>query len=104
MKHCQRAKHGTPTITLVKHVERDNFPMTLYRTAKNLLQRGKIWCNSVYYILWGRNGIHLGGVGAYLKIYEGGGGSICRELTKLGYIGWGHSPPPTMRNPVFQIW
>ena len=41
MKHCQRAKHGTPTITLVKHVERDNFPMTLYRTAKNLLQRGK---------------------------------------------------------------
>ena len=75
MKHCQRAKHGTPTITLVKHVERDNFPMTLYRTAKNLLQRGKIWCNSVYYILWGRNGIHLGGGGAYLKI-EGGGGAV----------------------------
>ena len=93
MKHCQRAKHGTPTITLVKHVERDNFPMTLYRTAKNLLKRGKIWCNSVYYILWG-----------ILKNIGGGGGSICGELTKLGYVGWGHSPPPTMRNPVFQIW
>ena len=36
----QRAKHGVPIIRLVKHVERDNFSMILYRIAKNLLQRG----------------------------------------------------------------
>ena len=40
MKHCQRAKHGVPAIRLVKHVERGNFPMILYRIAKNLLRRG----------------------------------------------------------------
>ena len=38
MKHCQRAKHGVPTIKLVKHVERDNFPMILYRIANNFLR------------------------------------------------------------------
>ena len=40
MKHSQRAKHGVSTIRLVKHVERANFPMILYRIAKNLLRRG----------------------------------------------------------------
>ena len=40
MKHCQRAKLGGPTIRLVKHDERGNFPSTLYRIANNLLQRG----------------------------------------------------------------
>ena len=36
----QRAKNGVPTIRLVKHVERGNFSMILYRIAKNLLQTG----------------------------------------------------------------
>ena len=36
----QRAKNGVPTIRLVKHVERSNFSMILYRIAKNLLQTG----------------------------------------------------------------
>ena len=39
MKHCQRAKHEVPTIRLVKHVERGNFPMMLYGIANNLLGR-----------------------------------------------------------------
>ena len=38
--HYQRAKHGEPTSRLVKHVDRGNFPMILYRIAKNLLRRG----------------------------------------------------------------
>ena len=25
MKHCQRAKHGVPTIRLMKHVEKGNY-------------------------------------------------------------------------------
>ena len=33
-------KNEAPTIKLVKHVERGNFPMILYRVAKNLLCRG----------------------------------------------------------------
>ena len=33
-------KNGAPTIRLVKYVERGNFPMILYRIAKNLLRRG----------------------------------------------------------------
>ena len=33
-------KKGAPTIRLVKHVERGNFSMILYRIAKILLQRG----------------------------------------------------------------
>ena len=32
-------KNGEPTIRSVKHVERVNFPMILYRIAKNLLQK-----------------------------------------------------------------
>ena len=36
----QRAKNGVPTIRLVKHFERGNFSMILYRIAKNLLQTG----------------------------------------------------------------
>ena len=39
MKHCERAKHGVPTIRLVKQVERSNFPMILYRIPENLLRR-----------------------------------------------------------------
>ena len=33
-------KNVVPTIKLVKHVERGNFPMILYRVEKNLLWRG----------------------------------------------------------------
>ena len=33
-------KNGTPTIRLVKYVERGNFPVILYRIVKNLLWRG----------------------------------------------------------------
>ena len=33
-------KNGAPPIRLVKYVERGNFPVILYRIAKNLLQRG----------------------------------------------------------------
>ena len=40
MKHCQRTKRGVPIIRLVKHVERSNFPMIVYRIAKNRLRRG----------------------------------------------------------------
>ena len=40
MKHWQRARRGVPTIRLVKHVERGNFGMILYRIAKKLLHRG----------------------------------------------------------------
>ena len=40
MKHCQRVKHGVPNIRLIKHVERDNFPMIFYRIANNLLRTG----------------------------------------------------------------
>ena len=32
-------KNGAPTIRLVKHVKRGNFPMVLYGIANNLLQR-----------------------------------------------------------------
>ena len=39
MKHFQRAKREVSTIRLVKHVERSNFPMIFYSTAKNLLGR-----------------------------------------------------------------
>ena len=39
MKHCQRVKHEVPTIRLVKHVQRGNFPMMLYGIAKTLLGR-----------------------------------------------------------------
>ena len=40
LKHCERAKHKMPTLRLVKHVERSNFSMILYRTVNNLLERG----------------------------------------------------------------
>ena len=40
MKRYQRAKHVEPTIRLVKHVERGNFPVILQKIAKNLLRRG----------------------------------------------------------------
>ena len=40
MNQYQRAKHGEPTLRLVKHVDRGNFPLILYRIAKNLLPRG----------------------------------------------------------------
>ena len=46
MKHCKRGKHGNtykngaPITILVKHVKRGNFPMILYRVAKNLMWRG----------------------------------------------------------------
>ena len=33
-------ENGMPTIRSVKHVERGNFPMILYRIAKNLSRRG----------------------------------------------------------------
>ena len=39
MKHYQRAKHGEPTLRLVKHVDRGNLPLALYRIARNLLRR-----------------------------------------------------------------
>ena len=39
MKHCQRAERGVPTKRVVKHAERGNFLMILFRNAKNLLRR-----------------------------------------------------------------
>ena len=33
-------KNETPIIKLVKHVQKGNFRMILYRIAKNMLQRG----------------------------------------------------------------
>ena len=33
-------KKREPTIRLVKHVQRGNFPMILYKILKNLLRRG----------------------------------------------------------------
>ena len=106
MKHCQRTKHRVPTVRSVKHVERGNFPMILYRIAKNLLRRDtvKIWCNSVLYILWGRkekptDGRHsLRWCGEHTLIYKGCA-QYMGESTKLGYIRWRHSHgthPPSL--------
>ena len=72
MKHCKRAKHGVPTKRMMKHVERGNFPMILYRIAKNLLL--KVHCKDLVKLsrLWVRKGkptdkgINLGGMGGIL--------------------------------------
>ena len=54
MKHCHRAKHGVTTKRLVRHVERDNYAMILYRIVKKVLYRehGKdlVKLNSLYTI------------------------------------------------------
>ena len=77
----------------------------------------KIWCKSVFYILWAGRGNQLmrdsfKWCGEHTLIYRGAGGasSTREESTKQGYIGWGHSPLPrsptpnsTMRNPVIRI-
>ena len=34
---------GAPTTRLVKHVQRENFPMILYRILKNLLEGTWYW-------------------------------------------------------------
>ena len=86
--------------------------MILYRIAKSLLRKGHgkdlVQLNLVNTMgpegethCWG-GGYSLRWYGEHILIYMGVPSIWC-ESTKLGYIGWGHSPPPTMRNPVFRL-
>ena len=113
MKHCQRAKYGAPTIRLVKHSERGNFPMIWYRIArrgqgKDLVKPTPLHMGQERETHWWV-GFTQVVCGAYFNIQ--GVSSTWEESTKLDYIGSGYSlppptapnPHPTIRNPVFRI-
>ena len=130
LKHCQRVKHKVLTLRLVKHVERSNFPMILYRTTNNLLGRGHgkdLTQLTPLQIMGQEREIHWWGdslrwCGEHTLIYSegspvaGGGGGWRQpitfgESTKLDYIGGGtppysptRTPPSHMGNPVCRVY
>ena len=108
----QRAKNGVPIIRLVKHVERDNFSMILYRIAKNLLQRGHrkdlVQLTPLHTMRqegethWWRDSLRW--CGEHTLIYREGrsvrrGTHYMGISTKSGYIGRGHSLCPYPHSP-----
>ena len=119
LKHCQRVKHKVLTLRLVKHVERSNFPMILYRTTNNLLGRGHgkdLTQLTPLQIMGQEREIHWWGdslrwCGEHTLIYSEGspvavGGGVeaahyMGRINKIGLHRGGHSPIlPNSHSPL----